>query len=57
MTPPPFPRLETARLRLRPFAPGDLEALRGYRADPEVTLLSCPGALPLHPAFRARRTD
>lgn len=36
--------LRTERLLLRPFTPGDLDALYGWRSDPEVTrfLLSGP---------------
>ena len=30
------PILETARLELRPFVPGDVEAVHAYRRDPEV---------------------
>ena len=32
----PFSTLETARLDLRPFVPGDAEAVHAYRRDPEV---------------------
>src|SRR3712207_4609684 len=31
-----LPPLETERLRLRPFTPGDLEALHALWADPEI---------------------
>ena len=40
-----FPTFETARLRLRPFRPGDWQALHAYARDPAAMAFVPPGAL------------